>query len=98
MNIEIVYALPNEQLVHELDLPDGAVVRDAVLASRLTEKFRELKVDETPVGIYGVRVSYDDKLQHGDRVELYRPLLIDPMNARRARAKAQQNKRTGTED
>ena len=94
MNIEIVYALSNEQLVHELDLPEGAVVRDAVLASRLTEKFGELKVDETPVGIYGVRVSYDDKLQHGDRVELYRPLLIDPMNARRARAKAQQNKQT----
>ena len=92
MNIEIVYALPNEQQLVELNLPDGAVVRDAVLASRFTERFKELKVDETPVGIYGVRVTYDDELQDGDRVELYRSLLLDPMDARRARAKTQRGK------
>lgn len=94
MIVEIVYALPDEQWVKRLDLAEGAIVRDAVLASGFTEKFEQVTIDETAVGIYGVRVSYADELQDGDRVELYRSLLIDPMEARRARAKTQrENKR-----
>ncbi len=93
MNVEIVYALPEKQWVKQLDLAEGAVVRDAVLASGFTEKFEEVTVDETAVGIYGVRVSYADELQDGDRVELYRSLVIDPMEARRSRAKTQREKR-----
>lgn len=89
MVIEVVYALPDRQPIKQLELPEGAIVRDAVLASGFADKFDEVIVDETAVGIYGARVSYADVLQDGDRVELYRPLLIDPMEARRARAKTQ---------
>lgn len=92
MNVEIVFATPEEQVIRTLQLADGATVRDAVLASGFTEQFEQLVLDETPVGIYGVRVTYADELQDGDRVELYRPLVVDPMDARRARAKAQKDK------
>ena len=89
MIVEVIYALADEQFLAQVELAEGATVRDAVLASGVAEKFEQVEVDETAVGIYGVRVSYTDNLQDGDRVELYRPLLIDPMEARRARAKSQ---------
>lgn len=92
MIVEIVLAFPDEQIIKALELTEGATVRDAVLVSGFTEQFEQVTLDETPVGIYGVRVTYDDELQEGDRVELYRPLVADPMEARRARAKAQQGK------
>lgn len=92
MNVEIVYATSDEQLIRTLELADGATVRDAVLASGFIEQFEQVALDETPVGIYGVRVTYADELQEGDRVELYRPLVVDPMEARRARAKAQKGR------
>lgn len=92
MIVEIVFALPDEQAIKVLQLAEGATVRDAVLASGFTEQFDEVTLDETPVGIYGTRVTYADELQDGDRVELYRSLLADPMEARRARARAQQGK------
>ena len=92
MNVEIVYATPDEQLIKTVELVEGATVRDAVLASGFTDRFDQLVLDETPVGIYGVRVTYADELQDGDRVELYRPLVVDPMEARRARAKAQKGR------
>jgi len=89
---EVAYAMVDQQFVKELDLAEGAVVRDAVVASGFAEQFENVNLEHTPVGIYGLRVSYDDKLQAGDRVELYRPLQIDPMQARRIRAEAQRKK------
>ena len=89
MIVEIAFAMADQQFVKELQLQEGAVVRDAVVASGFTEQFEQVQLDDTPVGIYGLRVSYDDELQDGDRVELYRPLESDPMEARRSRAKTQ---------
>lgn len=95
IDIEVVYALPDEQTVIELAIANDATVYDAILASGLLErKFTDptlnIVVDDTPVGIYGERVTYQDQLQNGDRIEIYRPLQLDPMQARHARAKAQQ--------
>ncbi len=89
LQIEVVYALIDEQPVVGLELSAGACVRDAVSASGLLERYPELALEETPVGIYGERVDVDTPLHDGDRVELYRPLVIDPMEARRARARNQ---------
>lgn len=86
--------MPNEQNVQSLALPSGATVLDALKASGLLDKkFADdslnLVAHQTPVGIYGERVGYDEVLENGDRVEVYRPLITDPMEARRARAKIQ---------
>lgn len=93
MRVEIVYALPDQQHLKSLELPADALVRDAVVASGFVEQFSEVIVDSTPVGIYGERVSYTDPLQDGDRVELYRALVADPKEARRARATQQRGKK-----
>lgn len=95
IDIEVVYALPDEQTVIELAVAKDATVHDAIVASGLPErKFTnpalDIVVGVTPVGIYGERVDYQDQLQDGDRIEIYRPLELDPMQARHARAKAQQ--------
>ena len=95
INIEVVYALPDEQTVIELSVAYNATVHDAILASGLldrqfTDPALNVIINQTPVGIFSERVTYQDQLQDGDRIEIYRPLQLDPMQARHARAKAQQ--------
>lgn len=91
MNVEVVYATPDEQTVVELVLDQKATVSDAISASGLYQRYPAIEAGVTPVGIYGERVHYDTVLTEGDRVEIYRPLEVDPMQARRLRAKAQLN-------
>lgn len=82
--------------MYELSLPDGATVLDAIEQSGLLAKYRNdetLKITPgtTKVGIYGELAEFNDLLEDGDRVEIYRPLILDPMQARRVRAQAQKN-------
>lgn len=97
MKVEVVYATENEQKIVSLELADNVTVHDAVVSSGLQEQHREIEIGTTPVGIYGERVKYETLLHDGDRVEIYRPLLIDPMDARRLRAQSQKKpkKQTG---
>jgi uncharacterized protein len=78
MKIEIVYARPEAADVRTVDLPAGATVREALAVCGLEPK--------QSVGVFGKRVPLDHRLAHGDRVEIYRPLAIDPKEARRRRA------------
>lgn len=77
MRIEVVRALPDGAEVVEVQLAPGATVRDALAASGLKGN---------QVGIFGKRVTMDTPLANGDRVEIYRPLAMDPKEARRKRA------------
>lgn len=97
MKVEVVYATEGEQKIISLELLDNFTVRHAVVSSGLSEQYPEIEIGKTPVGIYGERVKYDTVLSDGDRVEIYRPLLIDPMEARRLRAQSQKKpkKKTG---
>jgi len=93
--VEVVYALPDEQEILQVSLPEDSTVLDALRESGLIDrKFADENLNVvpgvTPVGIYGDKVAYDDLLEDGDRIEVYRPLVIDPMEARRARAQKQQ--------
>ena len=87
MLIEVVYALPERQTLVELEMRDGSTARQAALASGLAEQFPELDVEVIPLGVFGVAVDDDRVLEPGDRVELYRPLAMDPREARRVRAR-----------
>lgn len=82
LKVEVVYALPAGEEAVTLVLPAGATAADAVRASGLLEKIPPGKI-----GIYGKVVRPDAPLSDGDRVEIYRPLLIDPKEARRRRAR-----------
>lgn len=70
-------AYPDGAQARSLNLPAGATVRDALAASGL---------EGHACGIFGKRVTLDRKLAEGDRVEVYRPLALDPKEARRQRA------------
>ncbi len=87
MKISVVYALPERQIVRELELPIGATVGFAMQESGLLREFPGIDPSTTPLGIYGIVVSDDAVLQHGDRLEIYRPLNVEPKAARRLRSK-----------
>lgn len=86
ISVEIVYALPDQVFLRRVELPDGATVRDAVAQSGVCKAFPELTDAALRVGIYSKSVKLDRRVREGDRVELYRPLQLDPMEARRRRA------------
>ena len=85
MHIEVVYALPEVQHRLHLELEDGARVRDALKAVERIPPFSELQLEEQAVGIFGRIVALDELLGPNDRVEVYRPLVVDPKEARRRR-------------
>lgn len=87
MRVEVAYALPDAQYVVELTLADGATIADALLRVKTTPGFVGLDLEQMRVGIYGsVVLDRTQRLEEGDRVEVYRPLTVDPMTARRLRA------------
>jgi putative ubiquitin-RnfH superfamily antitoxin RatB of RatAB toxin-antitoxin module len=84
LRIEIVYASPSQQTIMHMVVESGAVVQDVVERSGI---LRSLPSEERlSYGIFGRRVTPDRTLQDGDRIEIYRPLRVDPRLARRARA------------
>jgi putative ubiquitin-RnfH superfamily antitoxin RatB of RatAB toxin-antitoxin module len=70
-----------------MELPAPATAADAVRASGLAERFPELCAGTPSMGIWGRAVAPEASLRDGDRVEVYRPLAVDPQEARRLRAK-----------
>jgi uncharacterized protein len=85
LRITVAYCAPGVEDISELQVPSGATVRDAIEAAQIFVRRPELN-DVIDPGIWGRRCSLDQLLTDGDRVELYRPLTIDPKEGRRARA------------
>ncbi|MDB5983502.1 MAG: hypothetical protein JWQ69_4517 [Pseudomonas sp.] len=88
IEVEVVYAAVDRQLLLKVDVPVGSTVRGALRVSGIAEHFPELDLAHCPVGIFGkVLVDAETRLlQAGDRIEIYRPLLADPKEVRRLRA------------
>ncbi len=85
LRVTVAYCAPGVEDISEVRVPPGATVRDAVEAAQVGARKSELQ-DAVDAGIWGRRCSLDQQLADGDRVEIYRPLIIDPMEGRRARA------------
>lgn len=83
--VEVAYADEQQQIVRRIELPIGSSVFDAIEASQFGKLIPDLKIENA--GIYGRKVAMDRVLDDGDRVEIYRPLKLDPMEARRRRAR-----------
>ena len=90
MRIEVVLAMPDRQELLVLDVADGSTVGDAIEQSGIVAMFDGFELDEGKVGIFGQKVSMEQELRVGDRVEIYRALLIDPKELRRQRALKQE--------
>ena len=88
MRITVLYSpAPREVLEWNVELPEAATVRDAVLASGWRALCPEVQVPE--VGVWGRRCPPQQALREGDRVEIYRELKVDPKVARRERFRKQ---------
>lgn len=86
IRVSVVCAAPDRVFLRELDLPRDASVRDAIEASGFRQAWPEVPVSAERLGVFARKVDFDTPLNEGDRVEIYRPLKIDPKEARRKRA------------
>lgn len=86
MEIEVAFATPVKQACVSVTLQETVSVKDAIIQSGITDQFPEIDLLKMKVGIFGKVCKLDKMLKEGDRVEIYRPLLLNPMDARRNRA------------
>lgn len=86
VEVEVVYAKPEQQVLVALKMPETATVEQAIKSSGLLARFPEIDLNAYKVGIFAKVCALDQVLKQGDRVEIYRPLLHDPKDARRQRA------------
>ena len=84
--IEVVLAMPDRQVLRSVEVKAGSTIADAIEQSTVLEQFEDFVLDPAKVGIFGRKAAIDDLVRAGDRVEIYRPLLVDPKEVRRQRA------------
>jgi uncharacterized protein len=86
ISIEVVYALPKEQILLKRSVPTGATVTEAIQASGVLDKHPEIDLAANKLGIFGKLTKADAVVRDKDRIEIYRPLIADPKEVRRKRA------------
>ena len=86
ISIELVYALPGEQILLRQAVPAGTTVADAIRSSGMLARHPEIDLDKNKLGIFGKLTKPDAVLRDKDRIEIYRPLIADPKEVRRKRA------------
>lgn len=86
LSIEVAYAKPGQQALIALELPAPASIATAIDASGIRSHFPELNEAHLTVGIFGRVCPMGQLLKSGDRIEIYRPLIHNPKEARRIRA------------
>ena len=86
INVEVIYALPTEQHLITVKVPNDTEIRDAILQSKILEEYPDLQLDKLDVGIFGKKARLNQKVRERDRIEIYRPLIADPKEVRKRRA------------
>ncbi len=86
INVSVAYALPDRQYLIELQVAPGTTVEEAIRLSGLLRQLPEIDIARARVGIYGKLKTLETLLRERDRIEIYRPLIADPKDARRTRA------------
>ncbi len=89
VEVEVVWAEPSRQVLRKVSVAPGATLREVVEMSGLCVDFPEAAQRRLDLGVFGRRMDPDAPVRPGDRVEIYRPLLADPKESRRSRARAQ---------
>jgi putative ubiquitin-RnfH superfamily antitoxin RatB of RatAB toxin-antitoxin module len=86
VRVEVVFATPDRQFLQACSVPRGSSVADAIECSKLVQEFPGLDLNSHAVGVWGKVVERSKSVQEGDRIEIYRPLPVDPRDARRQHA------------
>ncbi|OQX31475.1 MAG: RnfH family protein [Candidatus Sedimenticola endophacoides] len=84
--VEVAYATEAEQLILTVEGAPGMTVEEAIRRSGIVGRFPEIDLTSLKVGVFGKAARLDADLNPGDRVEIYRPLVADPKEARKKRA------------
>ncbi|MCD6046841.1 MAG: hypothetical protein K0S08_488 [Gammaproteobacteria bacterium] len=87
LDVEIVYGTAEKQTVLKIFMPSPSSVLEAIQQSKILEYFPEIDlIHKNKVGIFGRIVDLTTQVKNHDRIEIYRPLVIDPKQARKLRA------------
>ncbi len=98
IQVEIVFATADDQMLCVLTVPSDATITDVIEMSVLAEHFPEHDLDALRVGVWGHPADRSQTVNDGDRIEIYRPLEIDPREARRQFALAGRTMSNGRKD
>jgi len=85
LSIEVCYAAPQGQTLIAVALPEGATLQQAIEASGILRRYPDIDLGTQKVGAFGKLKTLDTVLTDHDRVEIYRPLLVDPKLSRQRR-------------
>lgn len=92
IKIEVAYVGTSAQALISVCLPQAATIADAIEKSGILTRFPEIDWNKNKIGIFSKPALLSTRLEEGDRVEIYRPLIIDPKEARRLRVKKFNNR------
>ena len=98
ISVEVAFASPSEQALLVIEMAVGSTAADAIRRSGLQGRFPEHDFDAMQIGVWGRPVRRDYPVMDGDRIEIYRPLLLDPRDARRRLARAGRSMGQALED
>lgn len=87
ITVEVAYANPQEQRIIALQVEAGLTIEAIIRLSGVLTLYPEINLQQQKVGIFSKPKTLTDIVQDGDRIEIYRALIIDPKEARRKRAK-----------
>ena len=86
IRVEVIYALPREQVLLDVQVPQGSTVEEAIKLSGILQKYPAIDLATNKVGIFAKLSKLDVVVRDKDRIEIYRPLIADPKEVRRKRA------------
>ena len=89
ISVSVCYSTADQQDVIDITIPSNKTVLDAIKKSDILSKYPQIDLSKNKVGVHAKLVELDHVLQEHDRVEIYRPLSVDPLQARRNRAMQQ---------
>jgi putative ubiquitin-RnfH superfamily antitoxin RatB of RatAB toxin-antitoxin module len=87
IRVEVAYASPERQCIVAVEVEKDATVAEVIKRSAIASLFPEIDLNTQHIGIFSQPCALTDKVEEGNRIEIYRPLTIDPKEARRAKAK-----------
>lgn len=87
ISVEVAYAAVHSYKVITVSVAETATVQEAIFASGILSEYPEIDLNKQKIGIFSKPCQLSDGLKANDRIEIYRPLTIDPKEARRAKAK-----------
>jgi len=92
ITVEVSYAMPDEQVILTVEVPEDCIVEEAIKRSGILERFPQIDLATDKCGIFGKMCKLNAKLRNKDRIEIYRKLIADPKESRRQKAEMERKK------